>query len=120
MLKGDASLPGAQIVTVQTNNSALTGTGQMAQQDAITAIRAMEARRDVLVATTNSLSGWIGPDGRHRWQAALRRSATTSVTVPLRTGLTPAVAHRRAIEGTLVLGPGLVLALVAWRRRLAA
>jgi len=115
MLRGDANLPGAQVVAVQTNNSALTGTGQMAQQDAITAIRAMEARRDVVVATTNSLAGWIAPDGRHRWQATPRQSAATSVTVPLRTALTPAIAHRRTIEGVLVIGPALLLGLVAWR-----
>ncbi|MDR1807744.1 MAG: apolipoprotein N-acyltransferase [Propionibacteriaceae bacterium] len=117
MILGDATLPGAQLVTVQTNNSALTGTGQMEQQDAITRIRAMEARRDILVATTNSLADWIGPDGVHRWTAEPEHSAATSVTVPLRTNVTFAVAHRRAIEVTLVAVPALFLGLGLLRRR---
>jgi apolipoprotein N-acyltransferase len=117
LIQGGAGLPGARLVTVQTNNSALTGTGQMAQQDAITRIRAMEARRDIVVATTNSLAGWITPDGASQWQAELRHSASASVTVPLRDNVTFAVAHRRAIEVTLVAGPAVVLGLVLVFRR---
>jgi apolipoprotein N-acyltransferase len=116
VLGGDG-LPGARLVTVQTNNSALTGTGQMAQQDAITRIRAMEMRRDIVVATTNSLANWVTPDGQSAWRADLERSASTSVTVPLRDNVTPAVAGRHGIEAALVGVPALFLALAVWRGR---
>ncbi|MDR1214902.1 MAG: apolipoprotein N-acyltransferase [Propionibacteriaceae bacterium] len=116
MLRGSSDRPGGQVIVVQTNNSALTGTGQMAQQDAITRIRAMEARREIAVATTNSLAGFIGADGRLLWQAELERSAATTVQMPRRQGLTVAVAHRHSIELGLVLGPVAVwLALAGGR-----
>ena len=60
MISGDASTGGgAQIVTVQSNNATYAGTGQISQQWAITRIRAMETQREILVATTNALSGYI-------------------------------------------------------------
>ncbi|MDR1266394.1 MAG: hypothetical protein LBK42_12775 [Propionibacteriaceae bacterium] len=117
LILGDATTPGAQLVVVQTNNSSLTGSGQMAQQDAITQIRAMESRRDIAVATTNSLAGWITPEGDHAWQAELGRSAAASLRLPLRSGATLAVAHRRTIEICLVAGPALILGLVWIRQR---
>jgi apolipoprotein N-acyltransferase len=116
---GDGRTAGGEILVVQTNNSALTGTGQMAQQDAITQIRAMETRREFVVSTTNSLSGAIDAAGHHLWQAALERSAATTVTMPLRTAVTPAVAYRHGIEALLVLGPaaGLVVSVARRARR---
>ncbi|MDR1387808.1 MAG: apolipoprotein N-acyltransferase [Propionibacteriaceae bacterium] len=115
MLRGGSGRPGGQLVVVQTNNSALTGTGQMAQQDAITRIRAMEARREIVVSTTNSLAGLIAADGQPLWQAELRHSAATTVTLPRRQGLTWAVAQRRWIELGLVVGPALLWLAVAGR-----
>jgi apolipoprotein N-acyltransferase len=117
MLRGAGDLPPAQVTVVQTNNSALTGTGQMAQQDAISQIRALESRRDVVIATTNSLSGWISPDGQHQWQATPERSAATTVTVSLRTGLTPAIAYRQPIEVALVLISVLISGWLTFRHR---
>ena len=49
---------------VQSNNATYGGTGQIEQQFAITRARAMEARREIAVATTNSVSGFIDRDGR--------------------------------------------------------
>ncbi|MDR1078479.1 MAG: apolipoprotein N-acyltransferase, partial [Propionibacteriaceae bacterium] len=116
MLRGSGDRPGGQVVVVQTNNSALTGTGQMAQQDAITQIRAMEARREIAVSTTNSLAGLIGADGQHLWRAELERSAAATVQMPRRQGLTVAVAQRHLIELASVIGPTTVwLGLVARR-----
>ena len=76
---------------VQSNNATYGGTGQIEQQFAITRARAMEARREIAVATTNSVSGFIDRDGRvvaahqrvHRRQhggrdAAARRSPRPS------------------------------------------
>ena len=49
---------------VQSNNATYGGTGQIEQQFAITRARAMESRREIAVATTNSVSGFIDRDGR--------------------------------------------------------
>ena len=57
---------GAQVLIVQSNNATYGGTGQIEQQFAITRARAMEARREIAVATTNSVSGYIDRDGRGR------------------------------------------------------
>ena len=112
MLHGDATTGGgAQVVVVQTNNSTYTYTGQMAQQDAITQARAMEARREIAVATTNSLAGLILPDGTHAWQATERVAMSTVVTLPLRTELTPAVRFRGWIDAALIVVPLLVWAV---------
>ena len=55
---------GREVLMVQSNNATYGGTGQIEQQFAITRARAMEARREVAVATTNSVSGFIDRDGR--------------------------------------------------------
>ncbi len=55
---------GAQVMMVQSNNATYGGTGQIEQQFAITRARAMETRREIAVATTNSVSGFIDRDGR--------------------------------------------------------
>lgn len=55
---------GAQVLMVQSNNATYGGTGQIEQQFAITRARAMETRREIAVATTNSVSGFIDRDGR--------------------------------------------------------
>ena len=60
----DAVRGGAQVLMVQSNNATYGGTGQIEQQFAITRARAMEARREIAVATTNSVSGFIDRDGR--------------------------------------------------------
>ena len=105
MLRGDATTPGAQVVVVQTSNAMFTGTDQMAQQDAITRIRAMEARREILVATTNSLAGLIDSHGRIVYEAHLGTSDAQVFTVPTRTALTPAVRLRGLIDLVSILLP---------------
>jgi apolipoprotein N-acyltransferase len=82
---------GAQISVVQSNNATYGGTGQIDQQFAITRARAMETRREIAVATTNSVSGFIDRDGRvvHRTQEFT--AASMVVSMPLRSAVTPAV-----------------------------
>ena len=112
MLRG-----GAQVVVVQTSNAMFTGTDQMAQQDAITRIRAMEARREILVATTNSLAGLIDADGHVVYEARLRTSDTQVFTVPTRTTLTPAVAYRAYFDLASVIVPLLgAVGMLTWRQ----
>ena len=82
---------GAQVSVVQSNNATYGGTGQIEQQFAITRARAMESRREVAVATTNSVSGLIDRNGRVVSRTAEFTAASMVVTMPLRTALTPAV-----------------------------
>ncbi len=82
---------GAQISMVQSNNATYGGTGQIEQQFAITRARAMESRREIAVATTNSVSGYIDRDGRVVTRTTQFTADDRVVTMPLRSSLTPAV-----------------------------
>jgi len=118
MIQGDASTGGgAQLVTVQSNNATYAGTGQISQQWAITRIRAMETQREILVATTNALSGYIAPDGTVVYETHQRTPASTSVVMPVRNGLTPAMRFGAGIELALVAIAVAALAAAAWRSR---
>lgn len=110
---------GAQVLVVQSNNGTYTGTGQPRQQFAITRARAMELRRDIVVATTNSLSARVHPDGR---VSGLTREATADArtfTVPVAQGTTPAVVAGPLIEraASLLAVLGLVVGVLAGRSR---
>lgn len=59
----DTVRDGGELITVQSNNSTYTHTAQPRQQFVITRTRAMELRRDIVVATTSSFSGLIRADG---------------------------------------------------------
>ncbi len=108
---------GAQIVTVQSNNATYAGTGQISQQWAITRIRAMETQREILVATTNALSGYIEADGTVVYETRQRTPASTSVRMPVREGLTPAMSYGAGIELALVVVAVVGIILAAWRNR---
>ncbi|MCW2810017.1 MAG: ppm2, partial [Friedmanniella sp.] len=82
---------GAQISVVQSNNATYGGTGQIEQQFAITRARAMESRREIAVATTDSVSGYIGRDGSVLHKTSQFTAASTVVSMPLRSELTPAI-----------------------------
>lgn len=94
---------GGQLVTVQTSNATFTGTSQLEQQFTISRARAMETGRTVLVASTNGISGVIGPDGTVRQQLALRTTDVAVSEVPLVDAQTPAVRHGRLIRLVLCL-----------------
>jgi apolipoprotein N-acyltransferase len=94
---------GAQVMMVQSNNATYGGTGQIEQQFAITRARAMETRREIAVATTNSVSGFITRDG----SVAIRTQEFTArsmvVEMPLRNALTPAIRVAPWLERGLAL-----------------
>ena len=94
---------GAQVMMVQSNNATYGGTGQIEQQFAITRARAMESRREIAVATTNSVSGFITRDG----EVAIRTQEFTAqsmvVEMPLRSALTPAIRVAPWLERGLAL-----------------
>ena len=79
---------GAQVLVVQSNNGTYTDTGQPLQQFAITRGRAMELQREIVVATTNALSGLIDARGRVIERSQEATAWARSITVPERTGVT--------------------------------
>jgi apolipoprotein N-acyltransferase len=112
---------GAQVSMVQSNNATYGGTGQIEQQFAITRARALESRREIAVATTNSVSGLIDRDGRVVTRTREFTADDRVVTLPLRTRLTPAVLVApwldRGLALLAVLGCVLALAGVGSRER---
>jgi apolipoprotein N-acyltransferase len=110
---------GAEILVVQSNNATYGGTGQIEQQFAITRARAMEARREIAVATTNSVSGYIDRDGRVITRTDEFTAASTVVSMPIRAALTPAMYVGGWVDRGLALlaVAGCILGLVAGRRR---
>ncbi len=89
---------GAQLLIVQSNNATYSDTSQPVQQFAITRARAKELRREIVIATTNSYSGLISARGRVRTISEPERSAVTTVTLPLRSSISPAARYGRLIE----------------------
>ena len=94
---------GAQLLTVQSNNATYGGTGQIEQQFAITRARAMETRREIAVATTDSVSGFINADGTIVHRTDEFTAASMVVPMPLRSGLTPAVLVAPWVDRGLAL-----------------
>ena len=94
----DTLTNGAQVLVVQSNNATYGGTGQIEQQFAITRARAMEARREIAVATTNSVSGHIDRNGRVTARTMEFTAESTVFSMPMRNGLTPG-DHDRTLAG---------------------
>jgi apolipoprotein N-acyltransferase len=94
---------GTQILMVQSNNATYGGTGQIEQQFAITRARAMESRREIAVATTNSVSGFITRDGAVVTRTQEFTAQSMVVEMPLRTALTPAIRVAPWLERGLAL-----------------
>ena len=102
---------GAEVVTVQTSNASFTGTAQLEQQFAITRLRALETGRTVVVASTNGISGAIGPDGEVLVRLDPRTTAVLEVTVPLIEQQTYAVRFGAQLKSLICLvGVGAVIA----------
>lgn len=108
---------GAQMVTVQTSNSTFTGTSQQLQQFTISRGRAMETGRTVVVASTNGISGVIGPDGAVRTELAPRTTDVAVAEVALVDAQTPAVRYGAVVRQTLTLLGGLAVVVALLRHR---
>ena len=104
---------GGQVVVVQSSNAMYQGTGQIEQQFAITRARAMELRREVLVVTTSGVSGLINADGSVAFTAPDHVGSSGVVTLPERSGLTPAtwLASPLELAITILAALGLVASL---------
>ena len=107
---------GAQVVVVQSNNATYGGTGQIEQQFAITRARAMETRREIAVATTNSVSGSIDRHGNVLERTEEFTAASLAVPMPVRDGLTPAVLVGAWLDRGLALLGLLAIAYGVARR----
>jgi apolipoprotein N-acyltransferase len=94
---------GSQILMVQSNNATYGGTGQIEQQFAITRARAMESRREIAVATTNSVSGFITRNGAVATRTQEFTAQSMVVEMPLRSALTPAIGVAPWLERGLAL-----------------
>ncbi len=111
---------GSEVLVVQSNNATYRGTPQIPQQFAITRARAMEARREIVVATTNALSGYVDRDGRVIDRTIEGTAASRSYVVPLRTALTPAVRFGGFYDLITVLGALVALGFGVIKGRRAA
>ena len=101
---------GATVAVVQTSNAPFFGTDQLAQQFAITRVKALTTGRSVVVASVNGISGAIGADGTVLTELPVGPSASTVVEVPLRAGLTPAIRWHTWLDATTFGVGGLGLA----------
>jgi apolipoprotein N-acyltransferase len=106
---------GAQVMMVQSNNATYGGTGQIEQQFAITRARAMETRREIAVATTNSVSGFITRDGAVAIRTQEFTARSMVVEMPLRNALTPAIRVAPWLERALALVAVLACLAASWR-----
>jgi apolipoprotein N-acyltransferase len=109
---------GAELLVVQSSQATFIHTDQTDQQFAITRLRAMETGRWVAVATTNGISGLIGPDGHVLATADKRSRAVLVDRLGITDQLTPAMrlgpwTGRAAIGLT---GLAVLLALLPYRR----
>ncbi len=107
---------GAQLLVVQTSNATFIHTDQIAQQFAISRLRALESRHVVVVAATNGLTGVIDADGRVVDAASPRTQTVLVDSVDLVTGVTPGVRLGPWIGRGSVLGTVLLLAMGLLRR----
>jgi len=109
---------GSEVLMVQSNNATYGGTGQIEQQFAITRARAMEARREVAVATTNSVSRLIDRDGRVVQRTSEFTADSMVVRMPRRSALTPAIRVAPWLDrGLAAIGLGCCVAGFVVRRR---
>ena len=94
---------GGQVGLVQSSNAMYQGTGQIQQQFAITRVRALELRREMLVVTTSGVSGLINADGTVAFTEPDHVSASGVVELPVRDGVTPAAWIASWLEAAIVL-----------------
>ncbi|MFI8593586.1 apolipoprotein N-acyltransferase [Microbacterium sp. NPDC078428] len=98
----DGARAGAEVFVFQTNNADFRGTDENLQQLAFARMRAIETGRAVVNVSTVGTSQVITPDGTTVDSIGVDTADASISTVPLRTGLTPAV----------ILGPWLTALIV--------
>ena len=105
----DGARDGAQLYVFQTNNADFRGTDENMQQLAFARMRAIETGRTVVNVSTVGTSQVIAPDGATIDTVDVDTAAARVTTVPLRTGLTPAVTVGPWVTGVLPFAAVIVL-----------
>jgi apolipoprotein N-acyltransferase len=108
---------GGQVLVVQTNNATYGGTAQPEQQFEISRVRALEFGRTVLVASTNGISGVIGPGGAVEQRTSQGTQAVLTATFLPATGRTMAARLGPWPERAFALGGLVPLGIVIVRAR---
>ena len=110
---------GAEMLVVQTSNAMFINTAQVEQQFEITRLRALETGRHTVVASTNGVTGVIGPDGEVVERVPLRTTAVVVTDVGLSDAVPPSVVVGPWVSrvAALVAVGGVMVALVLARRR---
>lgn len=109
---------GADMLAVQTNNATYTTTNQPQQQWQLARFRAIETGRDVVVPSTNGVSGIASATGDVLATSDTHGPQVLSADITTGNGITPAVQFGRAVELGLsgVAVAALLLALLLRRR----
>lgn len=100
----DGVREGAQMYVFQTNNADFRGTAEDLQQLAFARMRAIETGRAVVNVSTTGTSQVIAPDGETTATVAADTVGAAITTIPLRTGLTPAIILGSWISALVPLG----------------
>jgi apolipoprotein N-acyltransferase len=79
---------GGRLIVVQTNNATYAGTGQLDQQFAISRYRAIESGRQVVVASTDGISGFFAADGSVVSRSQVHTQVVLEHDVTLASGIT--------------------------------
>ncbi len=120
----DGARAGAEVFVFQTNNADFRGTDENLQQLAFARMRAIETGRAVVNVSTVGTSQVITPDGTTVDSIGVDTVDASITTVPLRTGLTPAVILGPWLTALIVLAAAGALTAAGFshraRRRAAA
>lgn len=108
---------GGQVLVSQSNENTYAGTFQIAQQFTMNRIRAMELRREFVVSTLNSLSGYVDAHGRVHDLTDEYVGAAVLVETPLRYRQTAAVTVAPIVSwASLVVAVGAFVWVLLARR----
>ena len=108
---------GGRLIVVQTNNATYAGTGQLAQQFAISRYRAIESGRQVVVASTDGISGFFSGSGAVLAKSDVHTQTVLERRVTLATGTTPGIRFGFWVElGLSLLALALTVGAVLGKR----
>lgn len=110
---------GADVLAVQTNNATYTQTSQPDQQWQLARFRAIETGRDVIVPSTNGVSGVVDASGNVLSESDSHAAQVLETDVTTGTGLTLAVRYGSMLQyvAIAIALASLIAAFVASRRR---
>ncbi len=119
----DGVRAGGRAIAVQTNNATYSfvgpgGAAQPEQQAAMSAIRAVEHGRSVLIASTSGVTAILSPDGTVSQQAPLLTASQLVGDIPLRDSQTIATRVGAVPEWLLLLATAVAVVVALRARRI--